>query len=158
MSQPESMNFRIQDLTNGVWAAIATDGGAAICNCGIVDLGGQTIVYDTTLTPHAGRDLRAAAEALCGRPVAWAINSHCHNDHTWGNSAWEGTPSLASARTRQLMATEGPEEYRWNLAHAAERLASAQLEYEAASAKERPELLLWLGEDQGIVDALPELT
>jgi len=158
VTKPESAHFRIHDLADGVWAAIATDGGAAICNCGIVDLGGQTVVYDTTLTPHAGQDLRAAAETLTGRRVDWAINSHCHNDHTWGNIAWEETPILASARTRQLMAVEGPEEYRWSLAHAAGKLAAAQQEYEAASAEKRAELLLWLGEYQGIVDALPGLT
>ena len=62
-------HFRLERLVEGIYAAIHVDGGAAIGNAGIVDLGDRTLVYDTFFTPQAGEDLRAAAEALTGRPV-----------------------------------------------------------------------------------------
>lgn len=36
-----SKHFTLQELAKGVFAAIAIDGGVAICNAGVVDLGGQ---------------------------------------------------------------------------------------------------------------------
>ena len=43
---PESKHFRIEHMTEGVYAVIHIDGGAAIGNAGIVDLGDRTLVYD----------------------------------------------------------------------------------------------------------------
>jgi hypothetical protein len=39
----DSRHFRLQQLADGVYAAIAIEGGAAACNSGIVDLGDYTI-------------------------------------------------------------------------------------------------------------------
>ena len=133
MPELQSRHFTIETLAEGVWAAIARDGGAAICNCGIVDLGYQTVLFDATLTMQAALDLRAAAEELNGRPVAWVVNSHYHNDHTWGNIIFGDAPTICSAQTRQLMSTDGLEEYQWNLAHAAAELAALQQQAQTAS-------------------------
>jgi glyoxylase-like metal-dependent hydrolase (beta-lactamase superfamily II) len=82
---PDSKHFRLERAADGVYAAIHIDGGAAIGNAGIVDLGDRTPVYDTMFTPQAAEDLRAVAEALTGRAIDAIINSHYHNDHIWGN-------------------------------------------------------------------------
>jgi cyclase len=73
---PDSKHFRLQQLADGVHAAIHIDGGAAISNAGIVDLGDRTLIYDTFLAPQPAEDLRIAAEALTGRPIDAVLNSH----------------------------------------------------------------------------------
>ena len=78
---PDSKHFRLQQLAEGVYAVIHIDGGAAIGNAGIVDLGGRTLIYDALFTPQAAEDLRTAAEAVLRRPIDAVINSHWHNDH-----------------------------------------------------------------------------
>jgi cyclase len=92
-----SRHFRVETLAPGVHAAIATAGGYALCNSAIVDLGGETLVFDTMLTPMAGAELARAAERLTGRRPAWAVNSHWHGDHIWGNSEF-ASGHIASSR------------------------------------------------------------
>jgi len=155
---PESRHFGLVLLAEGVWAAIATNGGSAICNSGIVDLGGQTLVYDTFLTPQATADLRQTITHLLGPGSCIVVNSHFHNDHIWGNQVFAAdAPILASRRTRELVATAGAEELAWYSANSAQRLEALRAQYETAGEEERKELLLWIGEYGGIVEALPHL-
>ena len=103
MSQMESSrHFRLEQLVEGVYAAIAIEGGAAFSNAGIIDLGDQTLIFDTCETATAAYDLRAAAEQLTGRPATCAINSHAHPDHWGGNQVFD-TPILATRTTREQM-------------------------------------------------------
>src|SRR5512136_3357477 len=106
---PVSKHFRLQQLAEGVYAVIHIDGGTAIGNAGIIDLGDRTLVYDTLMTPQAGEDLHTAAEALTGRPVDAAVNSHWHYDHIWGNQAFGAdTDIISTEETRRLIiATRG---------------------------------------------------
>jgi glyoxylase-like metal-dependent hydrolase (beta-lactamase superfamily II) len=83
----------------------------AVGNAGIVDLGGEALVFDTHFAPGAARELRAAAVELAG-PVRTVVNSHWHGDHVRGNGAFEGAAILATARTRELIATLGEERLR----------------------------------------------
>ena len=101
---PQSEHFTYYELADGVWAAIVKPTGLAASNSGIVDLGDQTLVFDTTLSPASAVDLRNAAEYLTGRPVTYVINSHCHNDHVFGNAVFDSTTEIhATARTREIM-------------------------------------------------------
>jgi glyoxylase-like metal-dependent hydrolase (beta-lactamase superfamily II) len=87
-----------------VYAAIGTEGGAAYSNAGIVDLGDQTLIFDTFQTPQAGHDLRMAAEHLTGRPSSYIIISHAHSDHWGGNQAFSlHVPILTAEGIRQDM-------------------------------------------------------
>src|SRR6185369_3110570 len=102
---PHSEHFTFHELANSVWAAIVKPSGLAASNSGIVDLGDQTLVFDTTLSPASAADLRAAAESLTGRPVSAVLTSHWHRDHVFGNSVFAPeTPIYATARTREIMA------------------------------------------------------
>jgi cyclase len=104
-----SRHFRLEQLSEGVYAAIHTAGGWAQSNAGIIDLGDRTLVYDTFISQEAARDLRDAAESLTGRPVHAVINSHPHNDHIWGNQIFSKDVDIISTiRTRDLIETEGP--------------------------------------------------
>ena len=155
----ESRHFDIEELADGVFTAIHKDGGAAICNAGIIDLGDRTLIFDSFLTPQAARDLKAASEALTGKAVSIVINSHCHNDHIWGNQVFEGHAEIiSSGETRQVIATAGMKEYEWFKENAAKRLKSIQDEYESIEDEAaRGELTMWLSYYQGLVDDLPEL-
>ena len=108
-----SRHFRLEQLADGVYAAIHADDGWATCNAGIIDLGDRTLVFDTFMSPEAAEDLRNAAESLTGHPVYAVINSHPHNDHIWGNQAfYPGVDIISTTRTRELIETEGPLEIR----------------------------------------------
>ncbi|MBN1639961.1 MAG: MBL fold metallo-hydrolase [Anaerolineae bacterium] len=157
---PHSRHFRLEQLADGVYAAIHLGGGAAIGNAGIVDLGDRTLVYDSTFTPQAGADLRRAAEALTGRPVSAVINSHYHNDHMWGNQAFGAeTDIVSSAETRRLIvATGGHDDYATFSANAEANLASTQAALQAAEqAAERRQIAMWVDYYRAFVEAKPVL-
>jgi cyclase len=155
-----SKHFTPHPLTEGIFAAIATDGGAAISNSGLLDLGGQIVVFDTFLTLQAARDLRQAVEENFDRAPQLVINSHYHNDHTWGNQVFAPEAQiLSSLRTRQLMETEGRAELEWCKANCAQRLESTRVEFQAAAdERQRQQLTLWLGYYAGLVEAMPNLS
>jgi len=154
-----SSHFEIHELCEGVYAALHKDGGGAICNSGIVDLGDRTLIFDAFLTPQAALDLKTTAEALTGKPVSIVINSHCHNDHIWGNQVFgPGANIISTVITRASIAAKGLEECTWYKENAPKRLASLQERYEAASdEKERSELSSWLDYYRHLVEATPTL-
>jgi hypothetical protein len=60
--QTGSKNFSVQQLAPGVWAAIQNDnGGHAISNAGIIDLGNKTLVFDAFMNPDAAGELKQTA-------------------------------------------------------------------------------------------------
>jgi glyoxylase-like metal-dependent hydrolase (beta-lactamase superfamily II) len=158
-SLPTSPHFRLQQLAAGVFAAISRDGGAAIANAGIVDLGERTLIFDTFLTPQAARDLHAAAAALTGRAPALVVNSHFHNDHIWGNQVFAPAAQIvASEATRALITTAGQEEYAWYSAHSAAQLQKLQEEAaQATSAAAKQQVALGIAYYEALVQALPAL-
>jgi glyoxylase-like metal-dependent hydrolase (beta-lactamase superfamily II) len=104
---PDSNHFTLQELAEGVYVAIAKPEGLAFANAAIIDLGGETLVLDSMNSQAAGADLRRAAEALMGRPVARLLVSHPHGDHWKGNGAFGfETRILATKQTRKLLEAE----------------------------------------------------
>ena len=157
---PISKHFRLQQLADGVYAAIHIDGGAAIGNAGIVDLGDRTLVYDALFTPQAGEDLRTAAEALTGRPVDAVIDSHWHNDHIWGNQAFSAnTDIISSEETRRLIiATRGHGAYDSFMANAEANLEATRAQFRATEDQgRRRQLALWVDYHRSVVEAKPVL-
>ena len=153
---PQSRHFELQEIAAGTYTAIAKDGGWAISNSGVFDLGHETLVFDTLLTPRAAKDLRLFAEYLFRRSPDIVINSHYHSDHMWGNQAFlPGAQFIATDLTRQLMLTEGAEELRYYTEHTAERLAQLQ-----AQPGVTPSLQLqkgWLSYYEALNEELPHL-
>jgi len=124
-------HFRLQELADGVHAAVATPRGYGLCNAGIVDLGGVTLVFDAMLTPQAGEALRKAAERLTGRPPTWLVTSHYHGDHVRGSVAVGAGHVVATRRIRELVLERAPVHLRSDLEEAGrelERLRSGALE------------------------------
>lgn len=135
-----SKHFRLERLADGVYAAIHVDGGWAQSNAGIIDLGDRTLIFDTFINPKAATDLRAAAEELTGRSIDAVINSHYHNDHIWGNQIYRpDTDIISTTKTRELITTEGVEEYNSCQDHSQQRLEEleAQLQEEPNEAARR---------------------
>jgi glyoxylase-like metal-dependent hydrolase (beta-lactamase superfamily II) len=154
-----SKHFRLEQLAEGVYAAINSDTGWAICNAGIIDLGDRTLVFDAFLSPDAARDLNDAAECLTGRPVRAVINSHYHNDHIWGNQAFSAELDIIStAKTRDLITTEGLLEVQGYSDVAQKRLET--LEAQLVETHDETKLFtlkLQITEYQAIIALLPKL-
>jgi cyclase len=155
-----SKHFRLEQLADGVYAAIHMDGGAAIGNAGIIDLGDRTLIYDAFFTPQAAQGLRTAAEALTGRAVDAVIDSHYHNDHIWGNQVFSSdTDIIATVETRRLIvATKGHDDYDSFKENAAANLESTRAAFQAAKDEgQRRQLALWIDYHQGFIEAEPTL-
>lgn len=100
--------FSLYEVVEGVYAAIVVPGTGAWGNAGIVDLGNQTLVFDTFGTPTAARALRQVAEEITGHPVTYALNSHRHADHVLGNIVFRDLPIVAHEVNRRLIAERTP--------------------------------------------------
>jgi glyoxylase-like metal-dependent hydrolase (beta-lactamase superfamily II) len=100
--------FHIKQLAEGVYAAIVVPGRGAWGNAGIVDLGAQTLVFDSFATVAAAQALHDAAVELTGRAPAWVVNSHNHADHIMGNAAFPEATIVATAATRDLIGVRAP--------------------------------------------------
>ena len=149
---PETKHFRLEQLAQGVYAAINRQDGWAIGNAGIVDMGNSTLVFDTTLTPASAGELRASAEYLTGHPVSIVINSHYHNDHTWGNMEFmPRSLVLSSTTTRDQILKKGKEEYRYYKANVSRQRANLQRQYENSDDERfRAALRSWLTYHQAV--------
>jgi glyoxylase-like metal-dependent hydrolase (beta-lactamase superfamily II) len=90
---PQYRHFTLEPLADGVYACIHRPGGLAYSNAGILDLGDQTLVVDAFQIGAAAHELRAAAEAIFGRPVAHLALTHAHPDH------WIGLPAFDTQTT-----------------------------------------------------------
>lgn len=91
---------KIEHVAEGVFAAIAEEGGVAVGNAGFVDLGGETLVFDTHVSLTAARALRRAAEEH--GPVSDVVLSHWHPDHVYGAAAFDARV-VATKETAELM-------------------------------------------------------
>jgi cyclase len=140
-------HYGLDLLSDGVYAAIARDGGSAISNSGLVDLGDSTLVIDTFLTPTAAEDLRRDAQRLTGQSPRWVVDTHYHNDHIWGNQAFLPEADIIStAETRDLIRTAGKEEYDEYRAITDERLKDFQARQAAAETDaQRAAFEMWIG-------------
>jgi glyoxylase-like metal-dependent hydrolase (beta-lactamase superfamily II) len=97
----ETEYFTLNCLFEGVYAAIAKPGQGAWSNAGIVDLGGELLVFDSFSTPSAAQVLRQQAEVMTGKKVKYLINSHYHGDHVFGNQVFEDVAIISTPLTKK---------------------------------------------------------
>ncbi|MFE1169252.1 MBL fold metallo-hydrolase [Nocardiopsis sp. NPDC058789] len=75
------------EVVDGVYAWVQPDGTWWVNNAGAVAGDDGLLVVDTCATAtRTRRFLGALASATAGAPVRWAVNTHQHGDHTYGNS------------------------------------------------------------------------
>lgn len=95
--------FSLQEVGQGIYAAIAVEGLGAMGNAGIIDMGNFTVIFDTFNIQQAAEDLKQAAEELTGNKIRYVINSHWHGDHVRGNQVFKDADIIASGTTAQLI-------------------------------------------------------
>lgn len=162
----KSDHFTIQKLADGVYAAIAKIGGYSICNAGIVDLGGATLIFDPFMTPEAAEDLKKASEQLTGHEVKYVVNSHFHNDHIGGDQVFNTAIIISTESTRKLIEKYQPEEIANDKTEAPLRLDKINSEDTSAMTPfELEENKLWKGYFEALVKSkdvlktiVPDLT
>ena len=77
----------LEEVADGVFAWIQPDGTWWLNNAGAVTGGDGTLIVDTCATEaRTRRFLDAVDAATGGAPVRFAVNTHEHGDHTYGNS------------------------------------------------------------------------
>jgi glyoxylase-like metal-dependent hydrolase (beta-lactamase superfamily II) len=103
------LKYELNEVGDGVWAAIVDDDRPAIGNAAIVDAGDETLVFDTTLSFRLASQLREDARRLTGRDPAILVNSHWHGDHTLGNQSFADLRIVSTTRTKELVETVGAE-------------------------------------------------
>jgi glyoxylase-like metal-dependent hydrolase (beta-lactamase superfamily II) len=99
----KSEHYSFEDLGDGVTFGHARREGAALSNAGIIDLGNSTLIFDTSLTLHSAREIRAASLEHTGRAPSLAANSHWHLDHVVGNQIFADRPIYATRRTIEIL-------------------------------------------------------
>ena len=95
---PSTQHFQLQAIAEGVFVALPKADGGAACNAGIIDLGDQTVIFDSFLTPQAATELLTVAEAVTTSPVKIVVNSHHHMDHIGGNQVFPETTTIVRHR------------------------------------------------------------
>jgi len=139
---PESKHFQIERLADGVYVAIASEQGYAICNAGIIDIGDRTILFDTFISPEAARDLLKVTEQLTSHKTTHVVNSHGHNDHIRGNQVFGSDVDIISTvLTREAIARNEPEEIKSERETIPKEIIDAQSKLDAEKdPKQRREL------------------
>jgi cyclase len=78
---------RLHELRPGVHAWVQPDGSWWVNNAGAVGDDAGVLVIDTCATARrTHRFLTALEGATGGAQIRWAVNTHQHGDHTYGNS------------------------------------------------------------------------
>jgi cyclase len=153
----ESKHFTIEKLDEGVYAVINKTGGYAICNSGIVNLGDETLVFDSFISPEAAKDLQKAAEELTGNKVKYLINSHFHNDHIRGNQVFTDAEIISTERTKELIEENEPEELKWEASVIDDRIVTTKKKMEEETDPFKlEELKMWLGYYKAIKGSMGE--
>ena len=144
----------VQQLADGVYAALYKKGGGAVSNAGIIDLGDRTVVFDTLFLPTAASELRTAAEELTNRSVSLVVNSHLHYDHIWGNQVF-GPEALvvATDKTRELIDSSGQQVLDGHRKNTSKKLETARKEYDSAKGdSDREQALVWIEQYEAFLE------
>ena len=151
----QSNHFKMVHLAEGVYAAIHSIGGQAICNAGVVNLGNKTIIFDTFLSLNAAKDLKNISESITLNPVEFVINSHAHNDHIRGNQVFKPFSTILGTKTtRYDIAENEPNNLKQEADYAPKQLASFEkkLQVEKDESKKR-EIQMWVDYFQALVES-----
>src|SRR6266705_1725596 len=124
-------DFQLIKVADGVYAAIAKQGGLASGNAGFVIGDEGVLIFDTFFTPAALEELIGEIQTLTKLPIKFAVNSHYHLDHTGGNQVLiaRGVPIIAHNNlikwqtTRNKRFLPAPEELQKRRADAAKQLS-----------------------------------
>ncbi|WDZ92983.1 MBL fold metallo-hydrolase [Nocardiopsis sp. HUAS JQ3] len=98
----------LTEVVDGVYAWVQPDGTWWVNNAGAVAGDDGLLVVDTCASEARTRAfLGTLARATGGAPVRWAVNTHHHGDHTYGNSLLpESAVLIGQAAMREALARD----------------------------------------------------
>lgn len=154
-------HYTLEKVSEGIFAAISRNSGGACSNSGIIDLGDQTIIFDTSFTIQAARELRLIAEQVTKSPITYVINSHWHGDHIRGNMVFKDCSIIASRKTKLIMDEKHPsllKEHQDSIPEYKDHVTSLRKIRELEKVKEEIDLLTdSINQLEEIISALPEV-
>ena len=104
MSTDRLNGIRFDRITDRLVVAIGPrDGERAGSNSTIVLGDDATLVVDTMVSPALMLPVKAEAELLGGRPVAYVFNTHGDPDHLLGNGLFHQAQVIAHAKVAELL-------------------------------------------------------
>jgi glyoxylase-like metal-dependent hydrolase (beta-lactamase superfamily II) len=95
MSDP--FEIEIQEVAEGVFVAFRPDPvrSPVMGNVTFIVTDKDVIVVDATIAPMSARRVMAEIKKRTDKPVSYLVNTHGHNDHTFGNQAFaEAFPGI----------------------------------------------------------------
>ena len=95
-------------VVRGVDAPIDDINGGAIANVSILRTTAGTVLVDCGPSLRYGRQLKAVAEALTGKPVIRVYLTHLHPDHIYGAAAFDRSIVSATPALARSLETLGP--------------------------------------------------
>lgn len=75
-------------------------------NVGLIVGEAGAIVIDTRIHEAEAEELRESIRSVTSTPIAWAINTHWHWDHTFGNARFKDVPIVSHRRARERLAAD----------------------------------------------------
>jgi cyclase len=108
----QNQSLEMHKLGDGVYAAIRSEFRMDPIegNSLIVVTSEGVVVFDTGRTPDTARRMIAEIRKLTDQPVRYVVNSHWHDDHVFGNQAYEeafpGVQFIAHRETRAEMISQ----------------------------------------------------
>jgi cyclase len=96
------------EVAAGVWAYVQGDGSWYLNNAGFIVGQSGVIAVDTAATERRTRAYLAAVTAVTDRPVRTLVNTHHHDDHTFGNCLVPGATIVGHERCRTEVLACGP--------------------------------------------------
>lgn len=76
-------------------------------NIGLVIGESGALVYDTRASHRQARQLIDDVRQVTSKPIRWAVNSHWHWDHTFGNHEFAGAALYGHERCRARLLADG---------------------------------------------------
>lgn len=101
MPNPPPVDARglLVEVVDGIYAWLQADGTWWLNNAGAVHHDDSVLLVDTCATKDRTQALLSAVAGATGKaPVTWAVNTHQHGDHTYGNALLPGSTILAGHR------------------------------------------------------------
>ncbi|WZH50479.1 MAG: MBL fold metallo-hydrolase [Nocardioides alkalitolerans] len=92
---PEETDGVLGEVAPGVWAWTQGDGSWWLNNAGLVAGDDGDVIVDTCATERRTRSfLGSIGTARPGGSIRFAVNTHLHGDHTYGNSLLPGSTCI----------------------------------------------------------------
>src|ERR1700722_15372895 len=106
--QPDvSVPGRLEEVADGVFAYIQSDGSWMINNTGFLVASDGVTAVDACSTERRPRAFLDTVAGVTRRPVRTLVNTHHHPDHTGGNGLFTGATIVAHDNARDEMRAMG---------------------------------------------------